>query len=61
MNLTVHESDSLKAILWEIRRRAGKKVIPRHTIENLCDKAFMIMKKAGRKTTRLHFEQGDFD
>ena len=63
MNLTQREADTLHALLYEIRKRANQKT-RRHAIENLCDKAAMLLKKADQRrqrTTRLKFETGDFD
>ena len=62
MILTNGEVDNLNAILVQIRSKAGKKNLPQHTIENLCDKAKVILKRADRKhqrITKLHFEQTD--
>lgn len=62
MTLTKGEADSLHAILCQIRSKAGKKNLPVHTIENLCDKAKVILKRAERKPqriTRLTFGAND--
>ena len=62
MILTEGEANCLNAILVQIRSKARKKDLPKNTIENLCDKAKVILKRADRKhqrITKLHFEQDD--
>ena len=62
MILTNGEVNNLFAILCQIKTKAGKKDLPKNTIENLCDKAKVILKRADRKhqrITKLHFEQTD--
>ena len=63
MILTNKEAENLKFLISEIRSRIRSPRLRHNTIENLCDKASVILKKAGRKprVTKLHFELGDFD
>ena len=64
MELTQREADTLNAILWEVRRKAVSPRIPRNRIENLCDKATLILKKAARRRkgiTKLVFTQNDIE
>lgn len=64
MELTPREVDTIHAVLFEIRRKAGSKKVPRYSIENLCDRASVVLKKAARrrnKVTRLVFTQDDIE
>lgn len=64
MELTPRETDSIHAILFEIRKKARSKRIPINSIENLCDRATLILKKASRRRTgktKLIFTPEDFE
>lgn len=63
MELTPGEVNTINAILYEIKRKAGKPKLPKNTIENYCRRISAIINRAGRrhKVTVLRFKPEDIE
>ena len=54
MNITNREADALLSLLRTIRIETCKPNRRRYAIENLCDRATVIINKAKRRETNKH-------